>query len=311
MNEKRVLIIIGIVAAVVVLVVVFDTILANHRPLITSLEAEPEIVHLGGSCQIVCIATDGDELTYEWSASGGGVSGQGATITWTAPDSAGFYDVTVTVSDGRGGEAVSEVTIEVRPNSPPTISSLIADTAWAHPSGSIQVTCNATDPDNDELSYEWSTTGGNITGTGAVVTWTAPPEVGTYNVTVVVTDGYGSSDTRTLPVSVAPEQPPIIEELRITADHCYLKESFAGFYVGKEQMYDIECVVADTGMELFYEWSCTGGEISGEGSMIAWTAPDMSAKVTIAVIVSDIAGNMASRNLVLTVVSCSACTFGC
>jgi hypothetical protein len=127
----------------------------------------------------------------------------------------------------------------------------------------------------------------------------------------VVTDGYGSSDTRTLPVSVAPEQPPVIEELRITADHCYLKESFAGFYVGKEQVYDIECIVADTGIELFYEWSCTSGEISGEGSMTTWTAPDTSGKITVTVTVSDIAGNMAGKNLVLNVVSCSACTFEC
>jgi len=315
MNKKRLLVIIGIVAAAVVAAILLDTMLANHLPAITSLEPEPERVLPSGSCQIVCTATDrdGDELSYNWSASGGEINGEGATVTWIAPDSAGFYDVTVTVTDGPGGEVMSQVTIEVRPNSPPKINSLIADADWTLPAGSIQVTCTASDLDGDELSYEWSTTGGDISGTGAAVNWTAPQEIGIYDVTVVVTDGYGSSDTKTLPISVVTGQPPIIEDLPITKDrygHCYLKSYSGGYYVGKEQMYDIECVVSDTGIELFYEWSCTGGEISGEGSMITWTAPNESVTVTVTVIVSDIAGNMASKNLVLKVVSCSTCTFG-
>jgi len=76
-------------------------------------------------------------------------------------------------------------------------------------------------------------------------------------------------------------------------------------------MYDIECVITDTGVGLFYEWSATGGEISGDDSKITWIAPNTSGKVTITVTVSDVAGNMATRNLVLSVVDCSPCTFGC
>jgi len=132
----------------------------------------------------------------------------------------------------------------------------------------------------------------------------------------MVKDVYGGSDTRTIPISVVTGQPPTIEELRITKDrygHCYLKKSSKGYYVGQGKMYDIECIVADTGVELSYEWSYEDGEISEisvDGSMIAWEAPDISETVTITVTVSDIAGNMASMNLVLSVVSCSVCTFG-
>ena len=314
MNKKRLLIIIGIVVVVVVvLAILFDTMLANHRPAITSLEAEPERVIPQGSCQIVCNATDrdGDELSYNWSASEGGITGEGATVTWTAPRFEGSYNITVTVTDGRGGEDTDYVIITVRANKSPTITSLIADADWTFPLGSLQVTCDASDPDGDELSYEWSASGGNITGTGPEVTWTAPQEVGVYNITIVVRDSYGGSDTRTVPISVAPEEPPIIEQLLITAEHCYLKKYSGGYYVGKEQMYDIECIVSETNIELSYEWSCTGGELSGKGSLVTWTAPNTTGKVTITVIVSDIAGNMASKNLVLSVVSCSTCTFGC
>jgi hypothetical protein len=197
---------------------------------------------------------------------------------------------------------------------PPVIASLVADPYWTTPSGSVQVTCNATDPDGDELSYEWTATAGNISGTGSVADWTAPQEVGIYDITVVVKDTHGGSATNSLHISVAAEQPAIIASLLITKDrygHCYLKKSGDKYLVGSEQKYDIECIVSDTSIELFYEWSCTGGDLSGEGSMITWTAPNSSVEVTVTVTVSDLGGNMFSENIILSVVSCSRCTFGC
>jgi len=315
MNKKRLLVIIVIVVAAVLLAILFDTMLANHRPAITSLEAPERVIPLG-SCQIVCTALDrdGDELSYNWSASGGNISGAGASVNWTAPGSVGSHNVTVTVTDGRGGEVMEQVTIQVRTNRPPTITSLVAGADWTLPSASIQVTCTDSDPDGDELSYEWTATGGEISGTGAVVNWTAPEEVGIYYVTVAVTDGHGSSATDSLSISVASGQPPIIEELVITKDrygHCYLKKSGEQYLVGKGQKYDIECIVSDTSGEVSYNWSCNGGGIAGEGSLIAWTAPNASVDVTVTVIVSDIAGNMMTKNIVLRVVTCSSCTFGC
>jgi hypothetical protein len=312
MNKKRYLVIVGIVAAVVLLSILFDTMLANHRPAITSLEVEADWTVPLGSLQVTCNASDrdGDDLSYNWSASGGGINGEGATVNWTAPDSVGSYNVTVWVTDGCGGEVMKQVTITVRANWPPTITSLVADADWTTPSSSLQLTCNASDPDGAELSYEWTTTGGNISGIGAVVNWTAPKEVGIYDVTVVVTDGHLSSATDSLSISVATEQPPAIEELLVTAEHCYLKEEGSGYLVGKGQEYDIECIASDTS-ELIYDWSCDGGELSGEGSLITWIAPNTPGYVTITVMVSDIAGNMASKNMILHVVNCSACTFGC
>ena len=313
MNKKRLLIIVGIVVVVVALVIVFDTMLANHRPAITSLEAEPSKVTPSGSCQIVCNASDrdDDELSYNWSASEGEINGAGDTVTWIAPRSEGSYNVTVTVTDGRGGEVISQVTIEVRYNNPPTITNLIAEATWTTPSGSLQMTCTASDPDNDELNYAWSTSGGNVTGAGVAVNWTAPQEVGIYYITVVVTDSHGSSATDSLPISVVTGQPPIIEGLLVTADHCYLKTYSWGYKVGKLQKYDIECIVSDTSVGVSYEWLCTDGTISGQGSMITWTAPNTSIDVTITVIVSNIVGDMVSESVLLQVVSCSPCTFGC
>ena len=315
MNKKRFLVIVGIVAAAVLLSILFYTMLANHRPAITSLEAEPERVLPSGSCQIAYNASDpdGDELSYSWSASGGEITGEGATVIWTAPRFEGSYNITVTVTDGRGGEDTDYVIITVRANKSPTITSLIADADWTLPSGSLQVTCDASDRDGDELSYEWTASGGDISGTGTVVNWTAPQEVGTCNVTVVVTDGHGGEDMWSVILSVATGTPPTIEGLIVTAkEPKYLIEITPGYKykVWKTKEYDIEieCIASNTSGELFYEWSCTGGEISGAGSRITWTAPGTSGDVTVTVIVSDVAGNRVSKNIVFTVPSCS-CAF--
>lgn len=314
-RKKRYFVIGGIAAAIAVASILSYMMLANRGPAIISLGAPEKVLPLE-SCQIRCHATDpdgdDDELTYDWSASAGEITGEGATVNWTAPDHAGSYKVTVTVTDHRGGEVVSHVTITV--GSPPIIAGLVAATDWVTPSGDVQLTCNATDPEGGELTYQWTATAGSISGTGAAVNWSAPQEAGIYDITVVARDVDGGSATDSLHVIVATEQPPVVAALLITKDrygHCYLKKSGEKYLVGREQKYDIECIVSDTSGELSYEWSCTGGELSGDGSLVTWTAPDAAVEVTVTAAVSDIAGNMASKDIILSVVSCSHCTFGC
>jgi hypothetical protein len=319
MNRKRYIVIAAIVVAVVLLAILFDTLLANHLPAITGLEAEPEGVPSLGSCQIVCNASDsdGDELSYNWSATGGEIDGEGATVTWTAPLFAGSYNITVTVTDRRGGQVASQVTITVRANIPPTITSLVADADWTTPSGTLQVTCTASDLDDDELNYEWTTDGGDISGTGPQVTWIAPEEVGAYNVTVVVKDGYGGEDIGKLPLSVNLGTPPAIEKLCVTPEgHKYLRNSSTpgcDYDVWKTKEYDIECVASGTG-ELVYEWSCDDGvisEISEDGYMITWIAPNKTlVEATVTALVSDMDGNSVARSIVFHVPSCTCGSWG-
>jgi len=309
MSKKRFPVIVGIVAAAVLLSVLFYTMLANHRPAITSLEAEPKIVLPRGDCQIAYNASDpdGDELSYNWSANGGEIAEGGSTVTWTAPYFQGSYNITVTVTDGRGGEDTDYVIITVRANNSPAITSLIANAVWTTPSGNLQVTCDASDPDGDELSYAWTASGGEISGTGTVVNWTAPQEVGTYNVTVVVRDGRGGGDMRGVLLSVSPGTPPTIEDLAVTAkEPRYLKTTTTGYKVWKAKEYDIECVASNASGELVYDWSCDGGEISGEGSKITWIAPNQSSvDATVTVMVSDVTGNQVGKSIVFTVPSCT------
>jgi hypothetical protein len=285
----------------------------NQPPAITSLQAERELVLPVESCQVECVASDpeGGELNYEWHASGGSISGEGATITWIAPDEVGEYAVSVNVTDGDGNSATQSVTITVvTENHPPEIVDLSGSEEWIIPSGNCTISCEASDPDNDSLSYEWLASGGNITGERDTVTWVAPEDIGDYNITVVVTDGLGGEDSASLSITVSFNKRPVIESLIVTAEHKYLKEIPGGYKIGKGQSYEIECIASDPdGVELFYEWSTDGGGISGEGDTVIFTAPLWAGTVTVRVTVSDSNGGAATDHVAFTVVSCSSCTF--
>ena len=152
----------------------------NKAPEIASLTPSATVVGPGGSCTLTCTASDPDEddiLTYAWSATAGAITGTGSSATWTAPATEGTYTISVIVSDDKGGTATESCDIEVA-NTPPVITSLAPGATAVGPGGSCTVTCTASDPDGDTITYTWSATGGAISGTGSTVTWTAPATEG-------------------------------------------------------------------------------------------------------------------------------------
>lgn len=190
----------------------------------------------------------------------------------------------------------------------PIITSLQAQANWTAPGGTLRVTCSAADSGGGELNYQWSASGGTLTGTGAAVDWTAPQVVGMYDITVTVTNAQGRQTTESLALIVSNGPPPVIQSLIPAArDHTYLKAVAAGYMAARTFEYDIECVASAATGELVYQWSCTGGEISGDGPAIIWTAPDRDGRVTVTVEVVDIAGNWVSKSLILDVVDCESC----
>lgn len=188
--------------------------------------------------------------------------------------------------------------------------SLEAEAEWTAPLSSIGVTCVVSGSDGPALTYEWSATGGSFGGAGAIVDWIAPGDVGMYDITVVATDSEDRQETASISLIASNGPPPVIQDLILTADHKYLKESPAGYKVAKAYNYTIECIASsNTSGELIYEWSCTGGELSGEGAIVDWEAPDIVCDVTVTAKVFDVLGNWVRRSVILEVVPCSECTF--
>lgn len=87
----------------------------NNPPVIEGLTTDCPRVRQAGTATIECAAfdPDNDELTYSWSADRGNISGEGDTVIWVGPSDYGDYFITVTVTDGRGGEASAEIKIIV------------------------------------------------------------------------------------------------------------------------------------------------------------------------------------------------------
>ncbi|MBU0692039.1 cytochrome c family protein, partial [bacterium] len=81
------------------------------------------------------------------------------------------------------------------PPSPPIITAVIAAPDSVGTGEYTTIFVQAYDPNGDEMTYAWTTTGGTVSATtGAFVTWTAPTELGLYQVSVTVTDDDGSDD---------------------------------------------------------------------------------------------------------------------
>jgi hypothetical protein len=79
----------------------------------------------------------------------------------------------------------------------------------------VEVTAVASDPENDVLTYNYSVSGGRITGNGFRIKWDlseAPP--GTYTIRAAVDDGFGifgKTQTKTITVLSQPSCVGIIE----------------------------------------------------------------------------------------------------
>ena len=84
----------------------------------------------------------------------------------------------------------------------PKISSLKADKMYVYPRQSVELECTASDPDGDTITYGWSCTDGEFTGTGPTITWKAPNAYGTFHIMVIVEDDKGNSAKDNLSIGV-------------------------------------------------------------------------------------------------------------
>ena len=144
------------------------------------------------------------------------------------------------------------------PNRPPVISECSANPASVIVGTPSTVTAKATDPDNDPLTYTYTTSGGKVTGSGAQVqfdsTGLAP---GAYTVNCKVDDGRGGTANANTQIQVNPQpnRPPVVGD-------CSANPSTVN--VGQPSTIATTATDPD-GDPLTYSYTTTGGKVTGNG----------------------------------------------
>jgi len=147
--------------------------------------------------------TDGYIVSYSWDF-GDGNTDSGVTVSHSYVDN-GEYNVILRVVDNDGATGSKTASILVK-NRPPVAD---LDTSSAILDKEEIVTFNASgsyDPDGTIVDYSWDFGDGN-TATGVIVSHSYPA-IGTYTVTLTVTDNDGATDSITATKTVK-NRPPV------------------------------------------------------------------------------------------------------
>jgi hypothetical protein len=231
--------------------------------------------------QITLTATPAAGYTFgQW---GGSASGSSSTTTITMNSDknviANFISVT------------SPPLPAPSSNQPPVISSLVAQNQQLSPSGNTEIQCVAQDADGDQLDYTWVCNSGSFSGAGPIVIWEAPPDYGTYTISVTVDDTKGGSAQANLPITIGANQPPVISSLDASPSEI--------LYGGSTTL---TCIATDPdGDVVRYSWSASEGSITGVGNKVTWIAPTNKAgEYDITVILSDGKGGETGGSVVVT-----------
>lgn len=187
-----------------------------------------------------------------------------------------------------GGTAAPPPPAPPTGNQPPVINSLSAESPTLAPNGETKITCDASDPNGDELTYTWTASAGTITETyQTFIFWKAPGFVGDFEVSVTVDDGNGGTASRSCTITVQANQLPVIDG--VTADPPTLQPS-AGEEISTSTL---TCNAHDPdGDTLTYTWSASGGTLSGTGKIVTWQAPAVTGDFLITVKADDDKGGI-------------------
>jgi OmpA family len=186
----------------------------NHPP-VASCSANPTSLYQGSTdpvaVHVAASDADNDPLTYSYTATGGTVDGTGPDVRWNPSGLAiGSYTVNAKVDDGRGGTATcsADIAVSKRPNRPPVIS-CAPERNPILAGERVAIKSTASDPDGDPITYSYSTTGGQISGSGPTAQFDSTGlSAGSYTVTCTADDGQGGRTSATTRVDVQQPAPP-------------------------------------------------------------------------------------------------------
>ena len=304
----------GTTAAVVILLQQSTppTLFVNSAPKITGLTASTDRVEPSESVTLAVTDLDADDdaRSYAWTATGGTFANANtASPTWTAPASEGTYTLSVSVTDGKGGQAgISLKLAVVAARSAANVA--VSFNAWpvatqvtGTPSGQVahggvvSLDVAAVDADNDALTYGWTDDcGGSFSDTTVKSpTWTAPASGTGCKVKVGLNDGRGGSTTGQLGINLGlpriPTMPPVIDESFQSTDAVALGGTVDLFVAAHDP----------EGEAITFTWSASGGTLgspvdTASRSEVRWTAPGGGGgSFTLSVSVKDAGGTQTTQ----------------
>jgi outer membrane protein OmpA-like peptidoglycan-associated protein len=144
------------------------------------------------------------------------------------------------------------------PNHPPVAACSANPTSvYAGSNDAIAVHVNASDPDNDPLTYSYTASGGTVEGNGPDARFnTAGLAEGAYTITAKVDDGKGGTATCATDVTVAkkPHHPPTVS---CATDRSPIMPG--------ERTGITATASSPDGLPLTYSYSATSGQVTGDG----------------------------------------------
>ena len=183
-------------------------------PVTYSCSVSPATVYPGDPITVTGTALNLDPkktATYNWTSTGGTVSGTSSTATIDTKDAApGTYSVKGHVSEGAkpGMMADCSADFTVKAFEPPTIG-CSANPSTVNPGDSSTITSNGVSPQNRPLTYSYTASAGTISGTTSTATLsTTGAAPGTITVTCNVVDDKGQTASQQTTVTVVTKEIP-------------------------------------------------------------------------------------------------------
>jgi hypothetical protein len=270
---------------------------------------------------------DGDPLEFAWSVVSAPVGSQASLSSANSmkasilPDVMGTYQLSLTVSDGRGGSTIQEVTI-IADNRDPTVSTTVGVSLQPKVVAGISrnVTLGAlvsldasgsTDPDLDILSISWTLTQHPAGSTAVLISGGAtariqPDILGTYKVKASATDSKGASSETEVTIVVNNRVPNALLAVYAAPTSPRTTTSFTTS-VGYDVALGASGSTDPDGDLLTYKWELvskpTGSNltVSANGAVVQTITPDIMGIYQVRLTVSDTHGASAENLLTINV----------
>ncbi|HYI02763.1 PKD domain-containing protein [Hyalangium sp.] len=191
----------------------------NTWPTVTGMTAVPSVLTPNVASQLAAVIfdADGDSLNVSWGSDCPGIfdASNSATPSFTVfgpPPMGNRCVLSVSVSDGRGGQGSGTLSLLVgpapRPNVAPQVDSTFKSSEQAGGNEVVTVGLTAHDPESTALVFSWSANQGSIlstrgTSTSSEVDWRAPACLdGAAVLTATIVDAGGATTRQQF--SIAP-----------------------------------------------------------------------------------------------------------